>query len=79
MKERGPPAEWAGQDSPGTNPFDAAKKGAKKGNRRERARSQARSKERPLPDSAKRPALPSGPAKFWVTKFWVRIDFAFSF
>jgi len=34
MEERGPPAEWAGQDWPGMNPFDSAKKGAKKGNRR---------------------------------------------
>ena len=59
----GSPAEWTGQNSPGTNPFDSAKKGTKKGNHRERARSQARSKERPLPDSAKRPALPSGPGK----------------
>jgi len=63
MEERGPPAEWAGQDSPGTNPFDSARKGAKKGKRRKGARSHARSRERPLSDSAKRPALPSGPGK----------------
>jgi len=30
MEERGSPAEWADQDSPGTNPLDSAKKGAKK-------------------------------------------------
>jgi len=59
MEERGSPAEGGGQDSPGTNPFDSAKKG----NRKKRARSQARSKERPLPGSAKIAALPSGPGK----------------
>jgi len=29
-EERGSPAEWAGQDWPGTNPFDSAKKGQKR-------------------------------------------------
>jgi len=63
MEERGSSAELAGQDCPGTNPFDSARKDARKGNRRKRARSHARSKERPLPDSAKRPALLSRLAK----------------
>jgi len=63
MEERESPAEWAGQNSPGTNPSIPQRKAEKKGECSKRAKSQARSKEKPLPDSAKRPALPSRPGK----------------